>query len=265
MLWQRFKTAVVALAIILVVLFVAPRDVTLALVALIVAAAAWEWGPLASIAKAPGRAAYVAFIMVCAASLWFLLPQAWYPQLFYAVAAWWLLAFVLVLRYPFPVPPPLAFFAGAALLAPAFFSLGKLLTLENGAQWTLFVLVVIWGADVGAYFSGKALGRRKLAPRVSPKKTWEGVAGGLVVCALVGVAGVYLFGLAWYRLVPLCVLTGLVSVVGDLAVSLFKRNAGVKDSGTLFPGHGGVLDRIDSLTIATPFFVAAIMYGHGPW
>lgn len=265
MLLQRFVTAVIALAIILAALFVAPRDVTLALVALIVAAAAWEWGALASIGKPPGRAAYVVLVMACVAALWYLLPQAWYPALFYIVGAWWLLAFVLVLRYPFTVPRPLAFIAGIALLAPVFFSLGKLLTYENGAQLTLFVLVVIWGADVGAYFSGKAIGRHKLAPQVSPKKTWEGVAGGLVVCALVGVAGVWLFGLAWYRLVPLCILTGLVSVVGDLAVSLFKRNAGVKDSGKLFPGHGGVLDRIDSLTIATPFFVAAIMYGHGTW
>ncbi len=126
----------------------------------------------------------------------------------------------------------------------------------------LFLLVLIWIADSGAYFAGRRWGRVKLAPAVSPGKTREGVYGalaGAMLCAL---------ALAWMRpeigaalvTIPLCLLTCLVSVAGDLFESLIKRQAGVKDSGTLLPGHGGVLDRIDSLTAAAPVFVFGLMW-----
>jgi len=114
------------------------------------------------------------------------------------------------------------------------------------------VLVLAWAADIGAYFAGRNLGRLRLAPWVSPNKTWEGVLGGLFAGSLVALAGT-----AWFEMPPLgflslCVAAVLVSVVGDLVESMFKRQRGMKDSGNLLPGHGGVLDRIDSLTSSVP-------------
>ena len=116
------------------------------------------------------------------------------------------------------------------------------------------LLVVVWTADTGAWFTGRRFGRTRLAPHVSPGKTWEGVAGGVVAGAATGAAAAWWLGLAWSDLVPAAVLASGASVVGDLYESVAKRRAGVKDSGRLLPGHGGVLDRIDGLTAAAPVY-----------
>jgi phosphatidate cytidylyltransferase len=125
-----------------------------------------------------------------------------------------------------------------------------------GAWRLLFAFALVWAADVGAYFAGRAFGRRKLAPQVSPGKTWEGVLGGLALSlAIAGAAGTWLFrleGAAWLSFLLLAVAVVLLSIVGDLGESLLKRQAGAKDSGTLLPGHGGMLDRVDSLLAALP-------------
>jgi phosphatidate cytidylyltransferase len=120
-------------------------------------------------------------------------------------------------------------------------------------------LLIVWAADVGAYVFGRLLGRTKLAPAVSPGKTWEGVTGGLLLAGVAAGAAAAWVGLPTNRLVVLGVLTALVSVLGDLTQSMFKRNVGLKDSGRLLPGHGGVLDRIDSLTAAVPAFVGGLV------
>lgn len=136
---------------------------------------------------------------------------------------------------------------------------------EDGPSSVLFLMILIWVADSGAYFAGRQWGRNKLAPVISPGKTWEGVYGavfGALICGLL---------LAWYRsdiegfhwLVPVCVITVLMSVVGDLFESVMKRKMDMKDSGTLLPGHGGVLDRIDSLTAAAPVFVLGLQLAIG--
>jgi phosphatidate cytidylyltransferase len=127
-----------------------------------------------------------------------------------------------------------------------------------GAELAFTLLMIVWAADVGAYAFGRLLGRTKLAPAVSPGKTWEGVTGGLLTAGLAaGVAAPWL-ELPVSRLVVLGVATALISVLGDLTQSMFKRNVGLKDSGKLLPGHGGVLDRIDSLTAAVPAFVVGL-------
>jgi phosphatidate cytidylyltransferase len=117
----------------------------------------------------------------------------------------------------------------------------------------MYALLLVWVADSGAYFAGRALGKRKLAPRVSPGKTWAGFWGGLIACAALALC------VAWWRppsalliWLALAVVVAAYSVVGDLTESLGKRFAGLKDSGTLIPGHGGVLDRFDSLLAAAP-------------
>jgi len=127
--------------------------------------------------------------------------------------------------------------------------------------WLLLVLcALVWGADVGAYFAGKGFGRHRLAPAISPGKTWEGVLGGLSLALLVALVAAYWLDVSqWWLFVLICLLTAAVSVAGDLVESLLKRQAGAKDSGTLLPGHGGFLDRMDSLLVAAPVFVLGLI------
>ncbi|MGB5544409.1 MAG: phosphatidate cytidylyltransferase, partial [Gammaproteobacteria bacterium] len=126
---------------------------------------------------------------------------------------------------------------------------------EWGAQWTLFLFLLVAAADVGAFFSGRAFGRHKLAVKVSPGKTWEGVGGGLLAVAAVAAGGAVWFGTGLALTIAGAVVVAAFSVLGDLTISMLKRAAGLKDSGNIFPGHGGVLDRIDSLLAALPLFI----------
>ena len=127
--------------------------------------------------------------------------------------------------------------------------------LEYGSQHLLYLLCLIWGADTGAYFAGKAFGTHKLIPYVSPGKTLEGVLGALFTTAIIATIGLFQLNitayLAWYLI---SFMIAIVSIFGDLLISMFKRHVGVKDTGTLLPGHGGILDRIDSLLSASVFF-----------
>jgi len=141
-------------------------------------------------------------------------------------------------------------------LIPAWAALDYLY--RRDAQLLLFALLIVWVADIGAYFVGKGFGRVKLAPKISPGKSWEGVLGGLTAVLLLAAVGNNFLGTDISVLVPLCLAVSMLSIVGDLTVSMFKRNAGVKDSGSLFPGHGGVLDRIDSVSAAAPLFALAL-------
>jgi phosphatidate cytidylyltransferase len=116
----------------------------------------------------------------------------------------------------------------------------------------------VWLADGGAYFAGTLFGRVKLAPSISPGKTWEGVIGGMVLVALLAVMVAVVRDIDIVVLAPFCLAVAAVSIVGDLTVSMFKRTNGLKDSGALFPGHGGVLDRIDSIAAAAPLFALGV-------
>jgi phosphatidate cytidylyltransferase len=150
--------------------------------------------------------------------------------------------------------------AGALVIVPTLAAAMAMHASDHGHWWTLLGLVVVWFADTGAYFSGRYFGRRKLAPRISPGKTWAGVYGAIVAGSAVTVFGAYLIGVrGTTQLVGLAVLGVLTvgfAVVGDLFESLMKRHAAVKDSGSLFPGHGGLLDRLDSVFAALPIFAA---------
>jgi len=179
-----------------------------------------------------------------------------------AGALFWLLALTWLRRPSFGAQPEhparmLKLIAATLAIVPAWAALVLLHAGGNGPRWLLTALVIVWAADSGAYFVGRALGKRKLAASISPNKTVEGMLGGLLA-ALVAAAGMGAFaGIAladvgWLLLVA--ALTALASVIGDLFESLLKRHAGVKDSGSLIPGHGGVLDRIDGLLPALPIF-----------
>jgi len=128
----------------------------------------------------------------------------------------------------------------------------------QGAEWTLFLLFLVWAADTGAFIAGKALGRHKLAPRVSPGKTWEGAAGGLVLGGLFAwlAAGWFVQPVVSFVAVSLVVV--IFSIIGDLTESMLKRYAGLKDSGQLIPGHGGIMDRMDSITAAAPVLMLGL-------
>lgn len=139
-----------------------------------------------------------------------------------------------------------------------------------GFFWAMIFLAMVWSSDSGAYFVGKAIGGPKMAETVSPNKTWAGFAGALLSPALIGIVAVFLYrGLNEFSLIALGtmgmtgVFIGIAGQAGDLVVSAFKRKAGVKDTGTLIPGHGGLLDRIDSMLLAAPVYLILFVYGHG--
>jgi phosphatidate cytidylyltransferase len=160
-----------------------------------------------------------------------------------------------------PISPLAAGIAGFYVLVPAWLSLVSILQIPGqGPGLLLLGLAMIWSADIGAYFAGHRWGRLKLAPQVSPGKTLEGVVGGLLGTVLTAGVGGSLLGLPLAAMLPLGLCVAAISVVGDLTESMFKRSVGIKDSGTLFPGHGGVLDRIDSIAAAMPLFALALQW-----
>ena len=173
---------------------------------------------------------------------------------------WWAVAIVTLYSYPRKFAAPFTMLAGFATLIPSWGLLAWLHSANpDGPLLILALLAVVWSADSGAFFFGRMLGRRKLAPDVSPGKTWEGVIGGLIVAALVGAAIGYVTEVGTLRAGIVAAATAAISVVGDLNVSMFKRNAGLKDSGHLLPGHGGVLDRADSVTAAVAMYVLGLV------
>jgi phosphatidate cytidylyltransferase len=155
----------------------------------------------------------------------------------------------------------LAALAGPLVLAPTWLALSSLHRVaDHGPMLVLFLLVLVFAADVGAYFGGRAFGRLKLAPRVSPGKTWEGVIGGFAAAGVIATVGARWFALPVPAFLALCAAVVSLSIVGDLTESMFKRHVGLKDSSKLLPGHGGILDRIDSISAAAPVFALGMMW-----
>jgi phosphatidate cytidylyltransferase len=260
---KRIVTAIILAALFLAVLLWLPPIGTVIVVTALVLAGAWEWSAFLRPSSSIARFAYVAIV----ASLLLIAryvaadPDGRHLILITAVA-WWLVALGWIIFAPRSVAPWSAGLAGVLALVPAWMALVWLRYLPHGEYWVLFTLLLVWGADIGAYFAGHRFGRTRLAPDVSPGKTWEGVIGGFALSAIVAVAGSAWFALPLYAFVPLCLAAVGFSIVGDLTESLLKRFAGVKDSGTLFPGHGGVMDRIDSVTGAAPvLFFGLTMLG----
>jgi len=254
----RILSAIVLIALVLAVLVLAPVWASLAAIALAIAVCAWEWSGFLRVGAA-ARWGFTAVVMLLLGAGWQLSTD---PLLLRAVlwiaAAWWLFAFVLVVRGPARVSRPLAVVGGLLVLVPAGIALLRL-RMVHGSAWTLFVLVLVWAADTGAFIAGKAFGRHRLAPLVSPGKTWEGVAGGLVLAAATAALASRWLAQPLLPLVAVGFIVAVFSVVGDLIESLFKRYAGVKDSGQLIPGHGGLMDRLDSVTAAAPMLLLGLL------
>lgn len=258
---QRVLTALVLIAALAVVLFALPPAATLALVVVAILVGGWEWSAFVAPTRPALRAAFVALLALGIAAAWPMSgTRSGMLALLVVAGLWWLLAVFWILRGPQRVGAVLAAVAGIASLVPVAVALGRLrLEPGQGAWVLLFALLVIMAADVGAYFAGHRFGRIKLAPSVSPGKTWEGVIGGLLFSLIIAIVGARLLGWPVAVVAPLAVGAAAFSVVGDLMESLMKRHSGLKDSGHLFPGHGGILDRFDSLTAGIPLLTLGLL------
>ena len=263
MLKQRIITALILLPIALCGFFLLEGSAFALFIGLVVTLGGWEWARLAGFNEQSMRIAYAAVV----ASMLFvmhLLPGL-APWILGASVLWWGIATYLVLTYPRSsdhwASAACKLVIGLLILLPAWQGL-VLIKQEPLGNWLIMaVMVLVWGADIGAYFSGRAFGRRKLAPLVSPGKSWEGVYGGLalslIITVLVGFFRDWTVAELFKGLIGAALIV-FISVVGDLTESMFKRQSGIKDSSNLLPGHGGVLDRIDSLTAAIPVFAVLL-------
>jgi phosphatidate cytidylyltransferase len=258
---QRVATGLLLAGLVIGILCWLPPAVAVAAVMVVVAAGAWEWAGFAGITTPARRGGYMAAVLLGIALAWFATVDLPAQLLFLAVsAAWWLAALAWLVLAPVTGGPRVAAAAGFAVLVPAAVGLGRLVALEpRGQELLLFLLVLIAAADIGAYAGGRLLGSRKLAPRVSPNKTWEGFWSGMLAAAAAAVGGGLALGESLWPWTAMCVAVALSSVVGDLVESMFKRQAGLKDSSSLLPGHGGVLDRLDSLAAAGPMFLFGLL------
>jgi phosphatidate cytidylyltransferase len=265
MLKQRVITAVILLPLVLALILLPPTGFFGALIAIVFTGAAWEWSQLAGFRTPVGRgvvAAGGALMLVAVLLIW---TPGLLMVLTLAGVAWWIGCCFWLRHFTFAAAPNaenrmLKLGAGALVIVPAFAAAIQMHSSDRGNWWVMLALVICWAADTFAYFTGRFFGRRKLAPRISPGKTWAGVYGAFVGGALFSLLGGYLLGVRdgahLTGLGILGVLTVAIAVVGDLFESLMKRHAQVKDSGNLFPGHGGLLDRLDSVFAALPIFAA---------
>jgi phosphatidate cytidylyltransferase len=272
MLLQRLITALVLLPVVLGAIWFAPTPWLYGLFSGAGLLAAWEWSAMMGLAAdASGRRwAYVALSAAVLGCAW--LARAYWPLIAAVSLAWWLLALFLIPGFPGNLQrrkPGMAVLGllGQVLWVPAILAMVMLhdRPAPDGALRLIYLFALVWAADVGAYLAGRNFGRNKLAPNVSPGKTREGALGGLLLCGIYALAaGGYVFqpaGLSGLLLLlALSLLVAALSIVGDLGISMFKRLSGVKDSGKLLPGHGGILDRIDSLLAAAPAMALGLQW-----
>lgn len=274
MLKERVITALVLLAIVIPCLFWPGTSLPFAAFAgVLVTAGAWEWTRMMGWSQPVARAAFatlvLALVVACAGVVLYGSNAASLTKMLCGISVgFWLVALRWVVNYPEKTErwssAPIMFPVGLILLVPAFMALLSLHQISH--WWLLYLFGLVWGADSGAYFAGRAFGSTKLAPDVSPGKTLEGMLGGLALTLVLALVVAFWHGVPGSRFLAFMVLslfTVLASVLGDLLESMVKRKAGIKDSGTIFPGHGGALDRIDSLTAAAPVFVLGWLLAGG--
>jgi phosphatidate cytidylyltransferase len=273
MLKQRVITALVLAIIFIVALFGLPAGYFSFFVGAIVLIGAWEWACLAGFPSRWQRALYALFILVVLllASFYLGFEGEASPnldadairELLIAGCIWWAIALLLVQGYPSSAllwgRKILRLLMGLLVLIPTWVALVYVRQQEAGAWLVLLLMLIVAMADSGGYFAGKRFGKHKLASAVSPGKTWEGFAGGFIANCVLALILSLTLELGLLLMLVLVVPTSLVSVLGDLLESMLKRHAGIKDSGTILPGHGGILDRVDGVTAAAPVFALALL------
>lgn len=277
----RVITALVLLPVFLFILFGLPAQGFSLFFAVLMLVGGWEYSRLCGLQSIPGRLLYFAILLLL---LVFLASNDGHRQipellnganinpdhLFYLLGIW-ILAFIRLLLWQ---PPEENSTQAAAnilinsilsilLLAGAWYAISQLRFLQMGEWWVFSLFFIVWAADVGAYLSGKQFGKTRLAPRISPGKTRAGLYGGVILSVIIGwlfiqLAPISIVAMPAYLLGVFVI--SLISVVGDLYVSMHKRSTGIKDSGNIFPGHGGILDRLDSTIATAPFYLALLGY-----
>lgn len=266
MLKQRVLTAVIIGAILILAIVKLPNSWLQLVFAVITLLGAWEWSTLLGFRKPVLKIFYVAMIALAMLLVWHFIQPRYENTLLMLASLWWASVVFLLALYKSDWLQStwlknLFIFSGFIVLVPAWLALSNLH--KQGVEMILFFIALVCVADIAAYFTGKRFGKNKLAPKLSPGKSREGVLGALLSSILMSIIGLQLFtfskqGSLYF--IGLCVFIVLISVIGDLYESLLKRNAGAKDSGTILPGHGGVLDRIDSITAAAPGYLLGIYW-----
>lgn len=266
MLFARMITAVILIPLVLAAILWMPSLYFSCIVGVLILVGAWEWSQFIGVNKNFFKIGYV---FCTAAGILFFNYVHTHIVLLTAMLIWvWF--FIAIVNYERNGPgagfqwPVVRFFAGFVVLIATWMGIVTLKTdPELGPNWLIVVMLIIWAADVGGYFAGRVFGKHALCSLVSPKKTWEGFVGGMVLATTVAaISGLFLsLSFSQYAaFLGLALMTALFSVVGDLGVSLLKRMIGLKDSGKFFPGHGGVLDRLDSIAAATVVFVLGALF-----
>ena len=267
-LHARVLTALLLGPLVMLAVLLLPTAWFAALMSVFIAMAAWEWAGLAGFGRQSARSGYVVLTLFCMLLIWLLAPRDLDSLLLSLAALWWLalsLRLALIRRIdPAPVLEPALLLLGLLVLVAPWLALAHLHALpSDGPLIALSLFMLVWFADSAAYFGGRRFGRTKLSALLSPGKTRAGVYSGMVVAvvwALVTAAVLGLPPLKTLFLTLINILTVAMSVVGDLFESLLKRRRGVKDAGSLLPGHGGMLDRIDSMTAAAPLFALGLIW-----
>ena len=261
MLYQRILTAIPLAAFVFWIIFFQPSTVFFYFLLFVVFVSGYEWAKLSGVNSKPLKALF-AFSVVL--STWVITQYfseyaIW--SIFISTLWWFSISYYLKSAKPkaanSALKPDKLFIAFVVLPAAAI-AMQKIHSMQQGADWLFYALALVWVADIGAYFSGKKFGKTKLAPNISPGKTKEGLIGAVIATSIYTLIASYYFELDTERsalLVLLSVILTFISVTGDLYFSFLKREAGLKDSGNILPGHGGILDRIDSVLSAMPVFV----------
>ena len=260
---QRVITAAILAPLVIAGIVLLPTALFALFVLLVVAMGAWEWAKMSGLQGVAAKF-FVIFLAGCCFLL-YLFGSNLQQGVLYLGSLFWLFALAMVISFPGTSrlwsKSWQRALMGLLILVPAWVGLVWLKGRDNSGVLVILLLVIIWSADIGAYFSGRALGKHKLSPAVSPGKSWEGVFGGLILAILAATLYAQLFDLVpehtpahWISFVFLVFITAAISVLGDLTESMVKRQQGLKDSGHLLPGHGGIMDRIDSLVAVVPLF-----------
>lgn len=273
MLKQRVITALVLAVIFLAALFGLPSGYFSFFIGAVLLIGAWEWANLSGFPAIWQRLVYsfVLLALLVGTALYLGFEGEASPRLngqairdvLVIGCGWWALALLLVQGYPSSSVlwghKALRLVMGGLVLIPTWVALVYVRQQDDGAWLVLLLMLVVAVADSGGYFAGRRFGKHKLAPAVSPGKTWEGFAGGFLANCLLALLLSQLLSMSLILMLVLIVPASLISVLGDLVESMVKRHAGAKDSGDILPGHGGILDRVDGITAAAPVFALALL------